>query len=543
MGRISLYEQSKLPSAVSGYRTSAAPEVAALENVSQSIGQLGQSYLAMKDREDNRDKQEAHNAFTEFSNEYKSVAGDIDLASKNPNIAADDIDALAKKRIGALGSLKTKYGAKLSKGAAKYFDEASSAFLSREEYEVPSWTNNAKTMNAATNGINNLYATASSASATTTRDELDKTLADIAVQGGTLKNFLGEKKVLPEIRKANLSAVTSHIGFGIDTNPAEMRAKLEGGQYDDLITPTIKTRLVAEAKQAALIKADDDEHLTSVESRFQINRTATDLMLGKIGRGQLAASSVLDPNSPDTPIKLAALQETRKDITKTEQDFNAAMLAKELVALNLEKKTNAKTALQYKSIIERASIAAITGEISHNHYRAISAGTGIVKKSVRDGLENAIVKTLKDSKGMSQMYTKPTDNPVLDITTRGFKDMEKKLRTEDGKILTPKQKETFLVEMLKNVTLASETQYGTPEEYAKFVKRYQDDPDKMFNMFVKGGKEGMNFDIYRRSMATALGKTYSRSTEKGEEIVYSDGQHDYIKLTDEDKRKLSRGGK
>ena len=97
--------------------------------------------------------------------------------------------------------------------------------------------------------------------------------------------------------------------------------------------------------------------------------------------------------------------------------------------------------------------------------------------------------------------------------------------------------------MLKNVTLASETQYGTPEEYAKFVKRYQDDPDKMFNMFVKGGKEGMNFDIYRRSMATALGKTYSRSTEKGEEIVYSDGQHDYIKLTDEDKRKLSRGGK
>ena len=84
MGRISLYEQSKLPSAVSGYRTSAAPEVAALENVSQSMGQLGQSYVAMKERtKTNVTSIEAQNAFNNFRADYAGTVQTLDEESKN----------------------------------------------------------------------------------------------------------------------------------------------------------------------------------------------------------------------------------------------------------------------------------------------------------------------------------------------------------------------------------------------------------------------------------------------------------------------------
>ena len=127
MGRISLYEQSKLPSAMSGYRTSAAPEVAELESASQSIGQLGAAYVNMQTRlKKDVSSVEAQNAFNNFRADYAGTYAEMDEQSKNA--PSKGIDMLKGKLTRAKESFAQKYGAGLSDEARQTYDKMIAQF-------------------------------------------------------------------------------------------------------------------------------------------------------------------------------------------------------------------------------------------------------------------------------------------------------------------------------------------------------------------------------------------------------------------------------
>ena len=549
MGRISLYEQSKLPSAVSGYRTSAAPEVAALENVSQSISSFGRAYETRVAADDGLAQIEAQNAFNDYAHEYNTVTGSYDRQAKTDKSSSAGIDELAKKRISAMGTLKTKYGTGLSDAASKYYDAAASGFLSREEINIKAWAEEKKFEVADRDNSAGLAAYATTASEVEDPVQFQKMLGSIAEGAKKAEKVFGRKRG-ETYKTVSKLAVTQHIANRMANDPKSLARDLETGAYADVVA--VQSKLPQLLNQAT-IAAKEQELNSAFVGNLQL-ANARDALQKSISDGSFDRSAVLaeysfaEDGSPEKkmlgdilnrPQVMGGLQKATPEARK----LAGTTLMTELSAIGLQKNASKlERVVAYNALSEKAELMLSSGAIDSDTYSSIAKVANSLNAGKRKKYAQNLAKIGQDKTAFKSMHANE-DDPLEYVLYRGFDDIGKATK-DTSNMGTVREK------YMQQVVRAFEAKYGDDDDYAS-IKQKMKDPafrDQLYTSIARAtaGKDGnaVGFDALRRAYSDATGKayvnTYLAKDGKQHKIVASLGATTYIEMSKDMLQSLDR---
>jgi len=433
MGRISLYEQSKLPSAVSGYRTSAAPEVAALENVSQSIGQLGQSYIAMKERtKTNVTSIEAQNAFNNFRADYAGVVADYDNKSKNA--ASTEIDGFKTKAYSARTSLTQKYSSGLSDEARKTYDAMVADFSERDGVGLEEWSVKAKYDSVGREGLASIGATATAAggAANIQAFEAEMKKADEAIENYSKSYPVDKAKLIETTRQIGAKQFIANA-IERDPNAAAAMLTMDNSPIMAYTTPAERQTFLAAAKkqsEAVAVSENFDNDAAAIATAHQL--TSESGVSGS-SYGALVAEYAFLPQGPQGD-KLRMIHEAvfkGRDVQQAPDDVqenNHSELLQEAAAMynanKARKVTRAQKTSGYLMLVGKAAEMRREGNISEKQFNEISKlATTNLKASV-DGKQVSYANMLdKNDDPREYMLYRGLDDLAKNQT---FKKMSKK---------------------------------------------------------------------------------------------------------------------
>lgn len=548
MGRISLYEQSKLPSAVSGYRTSAAPEVAALENVSQSIGQLGQSYIAMKERtKTNVVAMEAQNAFSDFRASYAGTRSEFDQQSKNAPSKA--IDTFKEKAYGARNALAQRHGAGLSDEAKKSYDEMVANFNEADGAGLEKWTVDAKYDSVRRESLASLATSADLVGNADNAKTFTEALPQLDEGVTNFQSTFGgdKKKLLESTRK---TAITQHVANRMANDPTALVKDLESGAYADVIE--IQTKYSSIWKQAAIAAKEQElnsafvGNLKLTEARDALQKSISD---GSFDRSAvLAEYSFAEDGSPEKkmlgdilnrPQVMGGLQKATPEARK----LAGTTLMTELSAIGLQKNASKlERVVAYNALSEKAELMLSSGAIDSDTYSSIAKVANSLNAGKRKKYAQNLAKIGQDKTAFKSMHANE-DDPLEYVLYRGFDDIGK--ATKD-----PSNMGTVREKYMQQVVRAFEAKYGDDDDYAS-VKQKMKDPafrDQLYTSIARAtvGKDGnaVGFDALRRAYSDATGKayvnTYVAKDGKQHKIVASLGATTYIEMSKDMLQSLDR---
>lgn len=548
MGRISLYEQSKLPSAVSGYRTSAAPEVAALESASQSVGQLGQSYLAMKERT-KKDVSgiEAQNAFNNFRADYAGTYAEMDNQSKNA--PSKGIDMLKGKLTRAKESFSQKYGAGLSDEARQTYDQMIAKFNESDGARVETWAIGAKYESVKRENIAALTGFADTASLAETPQDFTKSLADIKTSADNAASTFGMDKTKLYDSTSKL-ATTKHIANRMSKDAKALVKDLESGAYSGV--PEIQSKYKSIWSQAATAAREqelNDKFVGNLKLLDARDKLAQDVSEGRFNRAAIAAEYSFAEDGSDEKALLGDILNREaafggvKKATPEERRLASADLMADVTAIGLQKNlTKLDRVTAYKALAEKADLLIGAGAIDTGTHKAVSRLANALNSGQRRNLDKTLSKMYEDKTAFKAMY-KNEDDPMEYVLYRGFDDLGKVKGVDLASARNA---------YLKNVVRAFEARYSDEDSYAEIKKQMKDPTvrDRLYRSIAQSVKDKdgkhIGFDTLSRSLAEASGKPYTKTHEyngKKYEVVASLGATQYIGLSQEDMNELGRGGK